>query len=218
MSSAAAEADDSAKTSSFFRSRLGSGLAVVPLGAWTVVHLWNNLSAFRGAREWQSAVTGYSHPVSELVTGFLVLTPLLIHTFWGIGRLFATRANVVRYGYFANWKFALQRLSAIGVLLFLGAHLWLALLQPRLVEGRPEPFADIAHEMHHHLPTLVVYVLGTLGVAYHLANGLHTFTMGWGIVSSRRALKKLEGLALVTFVVLLAMSWGVLFALYQAGA
>ena len=63
------------------------------------------------------------------------------------------------------------------------------MLHPRLTTGRPEPFADIAHEMHHHVPTLVVYVLGTLGVAYHLANGLHTFAMGWGIVSSRRALK-----------------------------
>ena len=39
---------------------------------------------------------------------------------------------------------------------------------------------DIAHEMHHHLPTLVVYCLGVLGTAYHLANGLQTATMGWG--------------------------------------
>ena len=36
--------------------------------------------------------------------------------------------------------------------------------------------------------------------------------------SSQRALRKLEGVALVTFFVLLAMSWGALFALYQAGA
>ena len=46
--------------------------------------------------------------------------------------------------------------------------------------------------MHHHVPTLVVYVLGVLGIAYHLANGLQTFAMGWGIVTSRRALKKLD--------------------------
>jgi len=218
MSTASADAAGASKSASFFRSRLGSALAVLPLGVWTVIHLWNNLAAFRGAKAWESAVTEYKHSAAELVTGFVVLAPLLIHTFWGIGRMMASRPNVGKYGYFANWKFVLQRLSAIGVMFFLGAHIWLAMLQPRLVEGRPEPFADIAHEMRHHTPTLVVYVLGTLGVAYHLANGLHSFAMGWGIVSSQRALKKLEGAALVTFFVLLAMSWGTLFALYQAGA
>jgi succinate dehydrogenase / fumarate reductase, cytochrome b subunit len=218
MSTAAANTASSAKGSSFFRSRLGSALAVVPLSVWTVIHLWNNLAAFRGAKAWQSAVTDYGHPVSEFVTGFLVLTPLLIHTFWGIGRLYTSRPNNVGYGYFANFKYLLQRITALGVLAFLGAHLWLAMLKPRLIEGRPEPFADIAHEMHHHVPTQVVYLLGTLGVAYHLANGLHSFAMGWGLVSSRRALKRLEGAALALFFVLLAMSWGALYALYEAGA
>src|SRR5690349_19223998 len=218
MSTAAAEAASSTKGSSFFRSRLGSALAVMPLGVWTVIHLWNNLAAFRGAKAWQSAVTEYSHPTAEFVTGFVVLTPLLIHTFWGIGRMLASRPNYPRYPFYANFKYVLQRLAAIGVLAFLGAHLWLALLQPRLVEGRPEPFSDISQEMHHHGPTLLVYVLGTLGVSYHLANGLQTFAMGWGLVSSRRGLKRLEGAALVTFLVLLAMSWGVIYALYDAGA
>jgi succinate dehydrogenase / fumarate reductase cytochrome b subunit len=218
MSSAAADTANTSQRSSFIRTRLGSALAVVPLGVWTVLHLWNNLSAFRGAREWESAVTRYEHAWAELVAGFIVLTPLLIHTIWGIGRLRTSRVNVPSYGYFANWKFLLQRLAALGVLAFLGAHIWLAMLQPRLVEGHPETFAAISREMHHHTPTLVVYLLGTLGVAYHLANGLHTFAMGWGIVSSRRALKQLEGLALLLFFVLLAMSWGVIYALWRAGA
>ena len=49
-------------------------------------------------------------------------------------------------------------------------------------------------------------------------DGLHTFAMGWGLVSSRRALKQLEGAARAVFFVLLAMSWGVIYALYEAGA
>lgn len=218
MSTAATEAASSpSKSSSFFRTRLGSILAVVPLGAWTVLHLWNNLAAFRGAKAWQSAVTDHKHAAAELVTGFIVLAPLLIHTIWGISRMRATRVNVGKYSYFANWKFLLQRLSALGVLGFLGAHIWLAKLQPRLVLGHPETFADISNQMHHHTPTLVVYLLGTLGVAYHLANGLHTFTMGWGLVSSRRALRQLDAFALGAFVVLLAMSWGAIYALWEAG-
>lgn len=217
MSTAAADAASPSQGATFFRSRLGSLLAVAPLGVWTVLHLWNNLAAFRGAKAWENAVTEHPHAAAELVGSFVVMAPLLIHTLWGLARMRATRPNLGAYGFFANWKFVLQRLSAIGVLLFLGAHIWLAKLEPRLVHGHPEAFADIAREMHHHTPTLVVYVLGTLGVSYHLANGLHMFLMGWGIVSSRHALQKLEWLAYATFAALLAMSWAAIYALWRAG-
>ncbi|MDF2696335.1 MAG: Succinate dehydrogenase cytochrome b558 subunit [Labilithrix sp.] len=202
----------------FIRSRLGSFLAVVPLGLWTINHLWNNLSAFKGEAAWQSSVTEYSHPLAFFASALVALLPLALHTIWGISRIFTTRPNVGRYRYFANLKFVLQRLSALGLLLFLGAHLWLAFLHPRMTTGRPEPFTDIAAEMHHHMPTLAVYVLGVLGVAYHLANGLQTFTMSWGIVSSRSSLRKLDWLAWVAFIVLLAMGWGAVYALWDAGS
>lgn len=201
----------------FVRARLGSFLAVVPLAVWTANHLWNNLSAFRGAEAWTADVTTYSHPLAFFASSVIALLPLALHTVWGIGRLFSTRPNVVRFGYFANIRYVLQRLSAVGVLLFLGAHLWLATLHPRLTTGRPEPFSDISHEMHHHGPTLTVYILGVLGVSYHLANGLGTFAMGWGLVSSRRGLKKVDFVVWVAFLSLLAMGWGAVYAIWDAG-
>jgi len=201
----------------FLRSRLGSFLAVFPLGVWTANHLWNNLSAFSGAAKWQADVTEYAHPLAFFGSAIAALLPLGLHTVWGLGRLFTVRPNLGRYRYYGNLKYILQRLSALGILLFLGAHLWLALLKPRLTTGRPEPFSDIAHEMHHHGPTLLVYTLGVLGVSYHLANGLQTFTMGWGIVRSRRALQKLEIVVYVVFAGLLAMGWGAIYALWDAG-
>ncbi|MCL2447413.1 MAG: succinate dehydrogenase [Polyangiaceae bacterium] len=204
--------------SSFIRARLASILAFAPLGVWTVVHLWNNLAAFQGPDAWQAAVTEYSHPVAEAFTGVVVLVPLALHTVWGIGRLATSRPNNTRYGFYSNLKYLLQRLSAVGVLLFLGAHLWLALIRPRLVEGHAEPFSEIAHQMRFHGPTLIVYVLGTLGVAYHLANGVQTFCMTWGVVSSRRGLERLEWGVITLFVVLLAMSWGAVYALWASGA
>lgn len=218
MSTAATHVPEASPRGAFVRSRLASLLAFAPLGVWTVVHIWHNLAAFQGAEAWQEAVTEYTHPIARLITTIVVLVPVALHTAWGIGRLFSARFNNVRYGYYANLKFALQRLAAVGVFFFLGAHLWLAMIQPRLVEGHAESFADIAHEMHFHGPTLVVYLLGSLGVAFHLANGLQTFCMGWGVVASRRALKKLEVATVGIFVVLLAMSWAAIFALWRAGA
>lgn len=208
---------DRASRTAFVRDRLASVLAVLPLSVWTVVHLWHNLSAFKGAAAWQADVTEYSHPVAFFATLVVVLLPLGLHTVWGIARLLKAKPNNVKYRYYGNLKYLLQRLAAVGVLLFLGAHMWLALLRPRITTGRAEPFADIAHEMHHHGPTLVVYILGTLGVAYHLANGVQMFTMGWGVVASRRGLKRLEIATILLFLGLLAMSWGVIYALYDAG-
>jgi succinate dehydrogenase / fumarate reductase cytochrome b subunit len=86
------------------------------------------------------------------------------------------------------------------------------------VEGHAEAFADIVQEIHFNTPTLVVYVLGTLAVSYHLADGAQTFCMGWGIVTSQRGLRRLEGAALTLFFVLLMMSWAAVYALWAAGA
>jgi len=206
-----------AARSGFFQARLASAVAIVPLGAWTFVHLWHNLAAFEGADAWQSAVTEYPHPFAEAITGIIVLLPLALHTVWGVGRLASSRPNNLRYRFYGNLKYLLQRVAAVGVLLFLGAHLWQALVRPRVVEGHPEPFAHIAQFMHFHTPTLAVYLLGTLGVAYHLANGAHTACMSWGIVSSQVALRRLEWLAMLLFALLLAMSWGAIYALWAAG-
>lgn len=208
----------SSNRGSFLQARLASFLALAPLGVWTFFHLWNNLSAFYGPAAWEASVTSYSSPFSQAFTGCLVLMPLAIHTVWGIGRLFTSQPNNQRYHAYANLKYALQRLAAIGVLFFLGAHLWLAMIHPRITTGRGESFVDIAHEMRFNLPTLIVYLLGTLGVTYHLANGLQTAAMGWGVVTSKVALKRLEWLVLATFAVLLAMAWSAVFALWSAGA
>ncbi len=205
-------------TITFIRARLASALAIAPLGVWVFLHVWDNLAVFKGGEAWQEAVTGHKHPASLWVSSLIVLLPLALHTVWGLQRMRTARPNNGRYGFFENLKYLLQRASAAGVLLFVGAHLTLAFLKPRLTTGKAEPFADIAHEMHHEPATLAVYLLGTLGVAYHLGNGLYGFAMGWGLTASRASLKKLGGFSIALFVVLLAMSWAAIYGLYKAGA
>lgn len=219
MSSISSTGSDNAMAESrpLLWARLGSFVSIVPLGIWTVAHLWNNLSAFSGAEAWEHSVTAYAHPFSEALAFIIVFVPLLIHTGWGLSRLFSTRPNNTRYGYYGNLKYLMQRVTAFGLLLFLGAHVWLAFLHPRLVEGHAEEFEDIARMMHYHLPTLVVYLVGTVAVCYHLANGVQTFFWTWGLAAGRTSMRRLDRLALVLFVVLTAMAYGVIYALYQAG-
>ncbi|MGZ3449507.1 MAG: succinate dehydrogenase [Polyangiales bacterium] len=200
----------------FVYQRLATILALAPLGVWVVVHVWSNLQAFNGAEAWQSSVT-QKNPVSTAITCAVVFLPLILHTIWGLGRVTKSRVNASNYPYFGNIRYLLQRASALGVLLFIGAHVWLAFLRPRFVEGHVEAFADIAHEMRHHGPTLVVYLLGTLGVAYHLGNGLVTSAMAFGVGTTAQSQKRVERFGLLAFAVLLAISWGAIFGLYRAG-
>jgi succinate dehydrogenase / fumarate reductase cytochrome b subunit len=72
--------------------------------------------------------------------------------------------------------------------------------------------------MHFHKPTLVVYILGVLGIAYHLANGIHTAMMTWGAAVTKASLRKWELLAWGIFALMLAMGWGAIYALFRAGA
>jgi succinate dehydrogenase / fumarate reductase cytochrome b subunit len=199
------------------QSRLGSFLAVFPLTIWVINHLWDNLAAFSGAEAWQSSVTTYAHPFSQALAFLISLVPLLFHTGWGLVRLFSFRPNNLAYNNYGNLKYILQRLSAVGVLAFLGAHVWKAFLAPRLFNGAPEAFNDIAREMRFHGPTLFVYLLGTLGTAYHIANGLQNFGMAWGIFASDRSMRRFEPVVIILFLLLTAMAWGAIFALFQAG-
>src|SRR5919198_4453871 len=86
-------------------ARLGSFLSILPLGVWTVNHLWDNLAAFRGAQEWERAVTEYPHWFAQVLTLVIVFVPLIIHTAWGLQRLGSFRPNNRRYPTFGNLKY-----------------------------------------------------------------------------------------------------------------
>jgi succinate dehydrogenase / fumarate reductase cytochrome b subunit len=176
------------------------------------------MSAWQGAESWQSHVAAPHSPIAELAMSTIVLLPLVLHAAWGIRRMMIVKSNVSHYPTFDNLKFVLQRISAIGLLGFLGAHIWLARLHPLLETHRHETFADISWHMRNHPPTLIVYILGVLGTAYHLANGLATGGMTWGYAASPRAKKRMSAISIVFFLLLCAMGFGTIYALWDAGA
>ncbi len=200
----------------FLLTRLGSLFSILPLGVWTLFHLWANLAVYTGQRAWAEDVTGHGSNASAALVSFFVLGPLLYHTVWGVVRLFRSRPAVGNTG-FSNLRYVLQRLSALGLLAFLGAHLYLAWFQPRFMEGHPETFRDIAAHMAHHPPTTIVYALGILAVAYHLANGVWSFCMGWGITVSLAAQAWMQRVLILLFVLFLLIGWAAEYGLYQQG-
>lgn len=204
--------------------RLGSVLALAPLGVWTVWHLWENLYVWAGREAWAAHVTDVrvvdgtatyvGNGVSSWLVSLVVLGPLVLHTLWGLRRIRMTKPN--GYKFFGNAKYLLQRLSALGLMGFLGAHLYLARIKPALSNRTGhEDFCDLAGHMRHHPPTLVVYTLGVIGIAYHLANGVYTAAFINGLAASPRASRQMQVISLTLFAVLLVFGLGSVIGMYQ---
>jgi hypothetical protein len=63
--------------------------------------------------------------------------------------------------------------------------------------------------------TAIVYILGILGVVYHLANGLTTFGISWGITTGAKSIKRAEILALVFGLLLLALGYATIVGFFM---
>jgi succinate dehydrogenase / fumarate reductase cytochrome b subunit len=180
-------------------------LGVVPLGVYVVAHLWTNLYALGGAEPFDAALkSSRAHPAFLLLEIFGLGVPILIHAGIGLQLMRKARPNNARYGTLRNLKFSLQRLSALGVLLFIAAHVAKARVQPAMA-GTTETWQGM-HAALSEPATLAVYVLGLLGVSFHLANGLWGTALTLGVTVSPAAQRWMERVSIAVFLGLLTMS------------
>jgi succinate dehydrogenase / fumarate reductase cytochrome b subunit len=180
-------------------------LGLVPLSVYVLAHLWTNLYSLAGAAAFDARLLETrSSPAFLALEIFGLGLPLLVHAWIGMKLVFKMRPNLGEYPTLANTRYLLQRVTAIGVLLFLGAHVVKARILPAQA-GTHETW----HGMHEALSepiTFTVYALGLTGVAFHLANGLWGASLTWGLTVSPRSQKLVERFAIVFFLVLMAMS------------
>jgi len=188
----------------FLWLRLHSLSGVVPVGLFVLLHLYTNSFSLKGADAYDARLRRLNDlPFMTLFEVFFIYAPILFHAILGLVITFRGQVNLLAYPRLGNWRYVLQRLSGIGVLLFVGAHVYKTRVEPAL-HGFTLDFAHMHEAMSEPL-TFTVYVLGILGTAYHLANGLWTFTVTWGIAATRRAQNRLTVAAMVLFVLILLM-------------
>lgn len=217
MSTSASPTAVAGRAARLSKKQILSLFGLVPLGVYVVFHLWTNLYSLAGEKAFNERLEATRNsPGFIFLEIFGLGLPILAHTIIGLVELFRSRPNNAAYGYFDNLKYLLQRISAIGLALFIGAHVWLARIRPSIT---PDEYTVGGHEtwagMHHAynetvggLPiTLIVYALGLLGVSYHLANGVYTFGIRWGLAISPAGRARMQWLSGVLFVVLLGMSY-----------
>jgi len=173
----------------FLLRRLHSLLGVVPVGAFLVFHLWANSQSRLGAEHYNREVVGALQRLNylPLIELFVIALPLAFHAFYGLAILRSGRSEPLRYAYLANRRYWMQRLSGLGILGFLAFHLWLTRAQTLL---DPALAADLHGHMQGMLTqpwVLAVYLAGLLLSVFHLANGLWSAAIAWGVTTSPRA-------------------------------
>jgi succinate dehydrogenase / fumarate reductase cytochrome b subunit len=161
----------------------------VPVGTFLVFHLWANSQSRLGPEHYNREVVGALQQVNylPLIEILLIAVPLGFHALYGLVIIRGGRAEPLRYPYLRNWRYWLQRISGVGVLAFLLVHLWLTRVQT-LVD--PAVRDDLYGHMQALLTQpwmLALYVTGVLLAVYHLANGLWTAGIVWGLTTSPRA-------------------------------
>jgi len=169
------------------------------VGLFVLLHFYSNSYSTKGAEAYDTHLRSLdSLPFMGVVQVLFIYAPILFHAALGIGITLRGGANVRAYPYLGNWRYLLQRVSGIGVLLFVGAHVYKTQLEPWL-NGFTIDFAHMQEGMHEPL-TFTVYVLGILGTSYHLANGVWTFCITWGFTVSRMAQHRLTVVSVLLFL------------------
>ncbi len=208
--------------------RLHSFVGIVPLGIYLVMHLSRNITTLAGPEAFDSAVQEtWKNPINYLWVVLLVYIPLIWHAAYGLYlTLTSNKQNFFRYPNLENLRYVFQRLSALGLLAFLGAHIFLTRVHVSMgwlqsAETNPSgqvTFGYFAEHMWHNPFTAPTYVLGILAAAYHLANGVSTFCISWGITTGQNAMKKANIVALLFGLFILGMGYAAVVGFFINGA
>ena len=190
------------KEREYFWRRLHSLLGVVPVGLFLVFHLSMNFTVVGGEGLYNDAVgmlEKLPHPVLLAMEWIIIYIPLMFHAFYGVYIAFIAKFNVKRFSTFRNWMFTLQRFTGIYLVIFIAWHIFQTRIQRAL--GADVDWNMVA-EIVDNPWMLAFYIVGIVSATFHLANGLWSFCVSWGITQSKKSQNVFTYIALVVFVIL----------------
>lgn len=183
-------------SNTFLLRKLHQITGIVPLGMFYFVHLWTNSAALNGAKVYDDHVQDiHNFPYLLLIEIFGIFVPLVFHSVYGILISAEAKPNVLNYGYGRNWFYMLQRATGIFLFVFILFHIlnFRFGLIPGLnmvpVAGNADKAYSIVSGEFQIAWVMVIYIIGILATAWHLAYGFFLFAVDWGLVIGEKAQK-----------------------------
>lgn len=189
----------------FLSRRLHSLMGIVLTLAYVVSFLVPMSAGISGVTGFnQRAVEFARLPFADVAGVLFVIIPLVLHVAVGVSIIYRSQFNIISYGFYRNWMYVLERLTGLGLILFIIYHI----LKTKLAfafTGRVADFA-VMQETLSSSAGCILYCAGVVCAAFHIGNGLSSFLMRWGITVSRRSQ---NAAVMASWVVtLLLMIWG----------
>ncbi|HVN64490.1 MAG TPA: hypothetical protein VMT58_07615, partial [Candidatus Binataceae bacterium] len=128
----------------------------------------------------------------------LLWIPILYHAIYGLVITATSQPN--DYPYARNYQYTLQRASGIIAFLFIGFHV-LSTRGYFYATGVETDFQRMHGFMMNPL-IFATYLIGTLACAYHLSNGIFTFSITWGLAVGPKAQTMVNRACVALFAVL----------------
>ena len=180
----------------FLLRKLHQVTGIVPLGMFYFVHIWTNSAALNGAKVFNEHVqTLHDMPYLLFIEIFGIFIPLVFHSVYGILISAEAKPNALACGYGRNWFYIFQRATGVFLFFFILFHVlhFRFGLIPGLnmvpVAGNADrAFAIVSGEFQM-TAILIVYILGVLATAWHLAYGFFLFAVDCGLVIGEKAQK-----------------------------
>ncbi len=204
----------------FLVRRLHSLSGLIPIGGYLAFHLATNAAILDGVDAYQHRANQIHQlgPTTILVLEWSVIfLPILFHGIVGMLIVCRGKRNLALYPYPGNFRYTLQRATGVIAMAFILWHVfqmhgwfrwqwWVNSVARPLGGAQFQPTAAItAPEVIQSSSIIVVlYAFGTLACVYHLANGLWTMGITWGIWTSPRA-QRMANIPCIAVGVLLAL-------------
>ena len=194
----------------FWLRRLHSLSGIVPIGGFLAFHLYENYTATRGAEAYNKMTrTLQELPFAVAMEVLVIIVPLLFHGIYGLFITSTARANVISNRYVRNWMYFLQRVTGVIVFAFILFHLWTT----RLVQLRDHESLDLFRQVQAAVANpwiYAFYLAGILSATFHLANGIWSFSIVWGLTIGPKAQRRMLYVSAAVFLVLSYVGvWGI---------
>jgi succinate dehydrogenase / fumarate reductase cytochrome b subunit len=190
------------ETRHFWLRRLHSLSGIVPVGGFLAFHLWENYKATKGPDAYNEMTRSLQElPFSVILEIVVIAIPLAFHAIYGLFVTSTGSANLITNRFLRNWMYFSQRVTGVILVAFILFHYWTT----RLVQLQDHESLDLFRLVQSSVANpwiYAFYLAGILSATLHLANGIWSFSIVWGLTVGPRAQRRMMFVSAAVFLAL----------------
>jgi succinate dehydrogenase / fumarate reductase cytochrome b subunit len=186
----------------FWIRRLHSLSGIVPIGGFLAFHLFENYTAMHGADAYNEMTRKLQTlPFAIAAEIVIIALPILFHGVYGLFITGTASPNPISNPYVRNVMYFLQRFTGVIVFAFILFHYWTT----RLVQLQDHESLNLFNQVQAAVANpwiYAFYIAGILSATFHLANGIWSFSIVWGLTVGPKAQRRMMYISAAVFLAL----------------